>query len=218
MTLELTKGFLSKKQMAQYEELVKLADPEDNHRRYRSALEEVIDPAYADFCIPWIGELPSIYFFKPLRLTADLLHFRLCLFRHVLGLPWLVPTVCWFSFPAVHLKELHLVLRANRQAIVIKNKPFINLERYILFMRKLKEVLGYPPPDLERFREQGELAYLEDQLRLVREQGDELEEVDRQSRTLRASDVELEKTKAARVMGLEMNVPKAAKVHVTDQK
>lgn len=62
MSLELTREFLSDKQMVQYEELVQLTDPEGNHYRYRRALKEVIDPAYADFCIPWIGEwLPSIY-------------------------------------------------------------------------------------------------------------------------------------------------------------
>ncbi|TEB36120.1 ras GEF [Coprinellus micaceus] len=71
MSLELTREFLSDKQMAQYEELVQLTDPEGNHYRYRRALKEVIDPAYADFCIPWI---------------------------------------------AVHLKELHLVLHANKRA------------------------------------------------------------------------------------------------------
>lgn len=35
-------------------------------------------------------------------------------------------------------------------------------------MNKLKELLGYPPPDLEQYRQRGELAYLEDKLQGVR--------------------------------------------------
>ncbi|RXW24190.1 hypothetical protein EST38_g1647 [Candolleomyces aberdarensis] len=53
--LDLTKNYLSPTMVAQLEELVRLPGPEGNHARYRQALTEVIDPAYRDFCIPWIA-------------------------------------------------------------------------------------------------------------------------------------------------------------------
>lgn len=66
----------------------------------------------------------------------------------------------------MHLKELHSVLSTNKERVVtIKGQPVINFSRYSLFVKKLKEVLPYPPPDLEQFRQRGELAYLEDKLR-----------------------------------------------------
>lgn len=124
----------------------------------------------------------------------------------------------WFSFPAVHLKELHLVLHANKRAIIVKNKPLINFQRYTLFMDKLKEVLAHSPPDLERFRQQGELAYLEDKLRNVRLGEQAEEEMDKRSRAVQEVEVKLDKSKVVRAMKLGMNVPKAAKVHVTGRR
>jgi hypothetical protein len=46
--------------VAQLEALVRLPHPENNHARYREALQEVIDPAYRDYCIPWIGKYFTI--------------------------------------------------------------------------------------------------------------------------------------------------------------
>lgn len=54
--MRVTREFLSDKLMAQYEELVQFTDTEGNHIRYRRALKEAPDPAYADCCIPWIGQ------------------------------------------------------------------------------------------------------------------------------------------------------------------
>lgn len=55
-SLELTRNYLSSNMVSQLEALVSLPDPEGNHSRYRAALNEVIDPAYRDCCIPWIGK------------------------------------------------------------------------------------------------------------------------------------------------------------------
>lgn len=66
---------------------------------------------------------------------------------------------------AVHLKELHVVLQRNPAVVDRDRRPLINFERYVKFVDRLKEVLHYAPPDLERYRQQGQLAYLEHQLR-----------------------------------------------------
>lgn len=47
-------------------------------------------------------------------------------------------------------------------------RPLINFERYTRFMGRIKETLLHKPPDLERFRSQGQLSYLEHQLRSVK--------------------------------------------------
>lgn len=85
-------------------------------------------------------------------------------------------------------------------------------------MDKLKEVLAHSPPDLERFRQQGELAYLEDKLRNVRLGEQAEEEMDKRSRAVQEVEVKLDKSKVVRAMKLGMNVPKAAKVHVTGRR
>lgn len=66
---------------------------------------------------------------------------------------------------AVHLKELHTVLHKYPAVIERDRRPLINFERYVRFVDRLKEVLHYTAPDLERYRQQGQLAYLEHHLR-----------------------------------------------------
>lgn len=110
---------MSANMVAQLEALVKLPDPEQNHRRYREALQEVIDPTYRDSCVPWI---------------------------------------------AVHLKELHSVLHLNKRVVEVKGRPLVNFQRYAKFLEKVRTVFPLPPPDLERYRQQGQLAYLENKL------------------------------------------------------
>jgi len=44
----------------------------------------------------------------------------------------------------------------------------INFQRFLVFMDRIKEVFHYKPPDLERYRQQGQLTYLENQLRHVK--------------------------------------------------
>ncbi|KAF8163016.1 ras guanine nucleotide exchange factor domain-containing protein [Crassisporium funariophilum] len=72
-------------------------------------------------------------------------------------IPWL----------AVHLKELHMVLQHNPVVVQEGGRPLINFQRYTKFMDRIKEVVHYEPPDLERYRQQGQLAYLDHQLHNV---------------------------------------------------
>ncbi|RXW17464.1 hypothetical protein EST38_g8388 [Candolleomyces aberdarensis] len=64
----------------------------------------------------------------------------------------------------VHLEELRSILRANGRIVEIKGQPLINIQRYTEFLNRVKELFSLPPPDLERYRHQGQLAYLEAQL------------------------------------------------------
>ncbi|KAG5645835.1 hypothetical protein DXG03_005176 [Asterophora parasitica] len=68
---------------------------------------------------------------------------------------------------AVHLRELHSTLQKYPTVVEVDGHPLINFERYIRFTDRIKEVLHYVPPDLERYRQLGQLAYLENQLRSV---------------------------------------------------
>jgi len=68
---------------------------------------------------------------------------------------------------AVHLKDLHSVLEQNPIVVEDQGHPLINFQRYVKFMDRIKEILHYKPPVLEQYRHQGQLAYLENQLKGV---------------------------------------------------
>lgn len=105
-----------------------------------------------------------------------------------LVIPSLLDTATPFLHPALHLKDLHSVLHANKRVITVKGRPLINFQRYTLFMHKLKEVLPYSPPDLELYRQRGELAYLEEKLQGV--QLGEAAEIQNHSRSQTLRDLE----------------------------
>ncbi|KAJ2918084.1 hypothetical protein MD484_g2342, partial [Candolleomyces efflorescens] len=65
---------------------------------------------------------------------------------------------------AMHLEELRAVLHANERTIERDGQTLINVQRYTRFMHQVQQLFHLPPPDLERFRHQGELAYLESKL------------------------------------------------------
>jgi son of sevenless-like protein len=67
----------------------------------------------------------------------------------------------------VHLKDLDSILRHNPIEVEDEGRPLINFQRYVKFIDKIKEILHYKPPDLEQHRQQGYLAYLENQLHCV---------------------------------------------------
>jgi son of sevenless-like protein len=71
----------------------------------------------------------------------------------------------------VHLKDLHSVLHSvlkhNPIEVKEEGRPLINFQRYVKFMDKIKGILHYKPPALEQYRQQGYLAYLENQLQCV---------------------------------------------------
>jgi son of sevenless-like protein len=73
-------------------------------------------------------------------------------------IPWL----------AIHLKELHLVLQRYPITVRVDGRPLINFQRYLKFMDRVNEVLHYKHPDLEQYRQLGQLDYLENQLRNLR--------------------------------------------------
>ncbi|RXW17474.1 hypothetical protein EST38_g8391 [Candolleomyces aberdarensis] len=118
-SLDLTREPLSSNMVAQLEALVRLPHPEGNYSRYREVLAELIDPAYRDYCIPWIS---------------------------------------------LHSEELHSVLHLNARVVEIQRRPLINFQRFTKFVDRFKEIFLLPPPDLERYRQQGQLAYLEAEL------------------------------------------------------
>ncbi|KDR72786.1 hypothetical protein GALMADRAFT_212816 [Galerina marginata CBS 339.88] len=72
-------------------------------------------------------------------------------------IPWL----------AVHLKELHLILLRYPSTVQVDGRPLINFELYLLFMERVNAVVYYRAPDLERYRQLGQLDFLENQLRLL---------------------------------------------------
>ncbi|KAF5386738.1 hypothetical protein D9615_001785 [Tricholomella constricta] len=89
---------------------------------------------------------------------------------------------------AVHLRELHSTLQKYPTVVEVDGVPLINFERYIRFTDRIKEVLHHVPPDLERYRQQGQLAYLEHQLRGVQPKANIDEELMQRSMTLEAGE------------------------------
>ncbi|KAF8964088.1 ras guanine nucleotide exchange factor domain-containing protein [Flammula alnicola] len=75
---------------------------------------------------------------------------------------------CCIPWLAVHLKELHLVLQKHPTIVQVNGRPLINFQRYIDFMDRVKEVVHYKPPNLEQYRQQGQLDYLINQLQKLK--------------------------------------------------
>lgn len=110
--------------------------------------------------------------------------------------PGLVRNFCLLNYyhhdlgtpAAVHLRELHSTLQKYPTVVEVDGHPLINFERYIKFTDRIKEVLHYTPPDLEQYRQQGQLAYLEQQLRGVHLKPDVDEELMERSLKLEAGE------------------------------
>lgn len=85
---------------------------------------------------------------------------------------------------AVHLLELHAVLQLYPTTIEVDGRRLINFKRYVKFMDRIKEVLHYIPPEMEHYRYQGQLAYLEHQLSGVYPSNEMDEELMERSRRL----------------------------------
>ncbi|PPQ89078.1 hypothetical protein CVT25_006450 [Psilocybe cyanescens] len=71
------------------------------------------------------------------------------------------PCIPWL---AIHLKELHAVLQRYPVVLQVDGRPLINFERYTKFMDRIKEAVHYTPPDMERYRQQRMLEYIENEL------------------------------------------------------
>ncbi|KAJ7285592.1 ras guanine nucleotide exchange factor domain-containing protein [Mycena rebaudengoi] len=139
--LTLTVGALSPHLRDLLQDLKSLLDPSNNHQTYRAALkQEALDPQYKDFCIPWLGGC-----FLALHASISDKLFQ----------------------SAVHLRDLHSLLQNYPAVVEIDGHPLINFQRYIKFMDHTRGLLLLKPPDLERERQNGQLAYLQRQLRGV---------------------------------------------------
>jgi len=60
------------------------------------------------------------------------------------------------------------VLQRYPITVQVDGRPLINFQRYLKFMDRVNEVLHYKHPDLEQYRQLGQLDYLENQLRNLR--------------------------------------------------
>ena len=136
--LALTRRSLKKDAPTHLEELMKLCDVSDQ-TFYRKVLSEVPDSPYRHYCIPCVGKSLSS---SSRSLLVTELDFNL----------------------AVHLEELRAILHANERTIERDGRTLINVQRYTRFINRVQQLFHLPPPDLERFRHQGELAYLESDL------------------------------------------------------
>ncbi|KAF9496004.1 hypothetical protein BDN71DRAFT_1446698 [Pleurotus eryngii] len=74
------------------------------------------------------------------------------------------PCIPWLE---LHLHDLATVFAHHSQIKEEDGRVLVNFERYTKFTEKLKEITRCKPPDLESYRGQGQLAYLEHQLRNV---------------------------------------------------
>ncbi|KAJ7694111.1 ras guanine nucleotide exchange factor domain-containing protein [Mycena rosella] len=66
---------------------------------------------------------------------------------------------------AVHLRDLHSLLENYPPKVEIDGRSLINFRRYDKFIQHVRGLRLFKPPDLERFRQRGPLAYLQHQLR-----------------------------------------------------
>ncbi|KAG6909446.1 hypothetical protein DXG01_000431 [Tephrocybe rancida] len=66
-----------------------------------------------------------------------------------------------------HLENSRLSLPEIPRVVGVDGIPLINFEPYVRFTERVKEMMQYKPPDLEKHRQQGHLAYLEKELREV---------------------------------------------------
>ena len=134
--LRLTISDLSRTMQEKLSSLDKIFDPLSDHHAYRLAIKEGNTQEHAH-AIPWLGE--NVRCSDGTKLISQ--------------------------FAAVHLKELQLVLRNNPITVEVDQERLINFQRYVKFMDQTKELFRYKTPDLELYRHDGRLEYLEGQLR-----------------------------------------------------
>ncbi|CAA7267623.1 unnamed protein product [Cyclocybe aegerita] len=95
---------------------------------------------------------------------------------------------CCVPWLAVHLKQLHIVLQNYPMTVHVDGQTLVNFQRYIKLIDRIKEVVHYRPPDLESYRNQGQLAYLENQLRNLKMSEHKDDELVLRSELLRKSE------------------------------
>ncbi|TFK26396.1 ras GEF [Coprinopsis marcescibilis] len=113
-------------------------------------------------------------------------------------IPWL----------AVHLKQLHTVLVENPRVVEVERRHLINFQRYVKFVDQFNDVLAFKPPDLEQYRDQGQLAYLEHQLANVTVSDSADDELMARSIALEAGETQLVRQRVLEKQTLGMGTPK----------
>ncbi|KAJ7046529.1 ras guanine nucleotide exchange factor domain-containing protein [Mycena alexandri] len=101
-------------------------------------------------------------------------------------IPWL----------AVHLRDLNSLLRNYPPTLEIDGCTLINFRRYSKFMEHIRALHLLKPPDLERYRASGQLAYLQHQLRGVHFDPDTDAALMQRSLELEADETRIHRTRA----------------------
>ncbi|KAJ2924054.1 hypothetical protein H1R20_g13048, partial [Candolleomyces eurysporus] len=118
--------------------------------------------------------------------------------------------------PRVALMKFFInTAKAHEKTIEVNGQALINVERYTKFMIQVKELIRLPPPDLERYRHQGQLAYLESKLADVRVGRDVEDELLEKAQGLKAIENTLASKRILQHRGLGLSVDKEMKRYVT---
>ena len=112
------------------------------------------------------------------------------------------------------MEELRSVLDAHERTIEINGQTLINVQRYTEFMNRVKELFPLPPPDLERYRHQGELAYLESKLAGVQVGEAADREFETKARSLKAIEDVLESQRIREKLRAGFSIPKELKRYI----
>ncbi|KAF9036774.1 ras guanine nucleotide exchange factor domain-containing protein [Panaeolus papilionaceus] len=89
----------------------------------------------------------------------------------------------------IHLKELNATLQRNTRTLQLDSQRLVNFTRYVEFMERLNESLAYHrAPNLEKYRREGALAYLESKLKGVEVSDQEEEKQIARSKVLQAKE------------------------------
>ncbi|KAJ7135013.1 ras guanine nucleotide exchange factor domain-containing protein [Mycena crocata] len=101
-------------------------------------------------------------------------------------IPWL----------AVHLRDLYSLLKNYPPKVEIDGLELLNFRRYSSFMEHVRGINLFKPPDLERYRLNGQLAYLQHQLRGVHFDPDSDVALMERSLELEADETRMHRTRA----------------------
>jgi son of sevenless-like protein len=105
------------------------------------------------------------------------------------------------------LRELNSLLLKHPSTVNDDGRALINFDRYVKFMDRLNEVLDFSPPDLERYRKGGQLAYLDHQLRNIRVDAQVEESLEERSKALEAEETRDYRKRTRELQSLGFKTP-----------
>lgn len=120
-----------------------------------------------------------------------------------------------FTLLDVHIEDLRPVLYFNKRVIGVGGQTVINLQGYSEFLSRVKEAFPLPPPDLEGYRNQGQLAYLEAKLADVKTGKEAKDELSARTRHLKAMEVRIAALRLKERQNLGFSTPKGLQSKVT---